>query len=69
MAWAVMQGVEVPDDLPANFVKKNQSRLDGKLTLADAPYKTYGAAADRAQETARSVVARIKENIFPLVGI
>jgi acetoin utilization protein AcuC len=69
MAWAVMKGVEVPDDLPANFVKKHRSRLDRKLTLSDAPYTTNGAAADRAQETARSVVARIKENIFPLVGI
>jgi len=69
MAWAVMKGAEVPDDLPANFVKNHQSRLDRKLTLSDAPYKTNGAAAGRAQETARSVVARIKENIFPLVGI
>ena len=68
-AWAIMKGSEVPDVLPEDFVSKHKPGLGQKLTLSDPPHKINGAIADGARQLATSIVARVKENIFPLLGI
>jgi hypothetical protein len=64
-----MKGSEVPDDLPEDFVRKHKAELGQKLTLSDPPHKINGTIADGARQLATSVVASVKENIFPLLGI
>jgi len=67
-AWAIMKGVEIPDTLPHNFVSKHRTELGQNLTLSDRPYKINGAIADSARQMASSVVTKIKETVFPLLG-
>jgi acetoin utilization protein AcuC len=67
-AWAIMKGVEIPDTLPQEFVNKHRTELGQNLTLSDRPYKINGAIADSTRQMASSVVTKIKETVFPLLG-
>lgn len=69
MAWAIMKGVELPDDLPEEFVREHKQELGTNLTLSDPPHRIQGVRAESARQLAEAVVARIKENIFPLFGV
>jgi acetoin utilization protein AcuC len=67
-AWAIMKGVELPNSLPEAFVREHSLHLHQNTTLSGPPLKASGIAADRAYSLASSVVAWVKEHIFPLVG-
>ncbi|MDH4206184.1 MAG: acetoin utilization protein AcuC [Desulfobacteraceae bacterium] len=70
-AWAIMKGVELSDDLPDDFISKHRHLLGKNLKLSEqAPLisSVSRESAQRARQLADSVVALIKENIFPLVG-
>ncbi len=67
-AWAVMRGVDIPDALPEAFVEKNRLELGGSVTLSDPSKKINGTTADKARQLATSVVEKIKETSFPLLG-
>jgi acetoin utilization protein AcuC len=68
-AWAIMKGVQLPDNLPESFVALHQSELGENPTLSDPSHKTHPVIAGRAQALAKGVVARIKESIFPIIGV
>jgi acetoin utilization protein AcuC len=68
-AWAIMKGVELPENLPTSFVIKHQSELGQNPTLSGSSHKNHPILAGRAQALARSVVERLKETIFPIVGV
>ena len=63
-----MKGIDIPDALPEAFVKKHRMALGNISTLSDPDRKIDASVAEGAQQLAISVVARIKEIIFPLVG-
>jgi acetoin utilization protein AcuC len=65
-AWAVMKGIDVPDVLPEVFVKQHRSELGRTSTLSDPVFNMDAAVADGARKLAASVVAGIKENVFPV---
>ena len=70
-AWAIMKGTELPDDLPDEFVAKHRHLLGKNLKLSEQAPLISGFSREselRARRLAESVVAWIKENIFPLVG-
>jgi len=67
-AWAVMRGLELPDELPPTFVKEHPLEVGRNTALSDPPVKITGTAAGQARDLANLVVARIKERIFPIVG-
>jgi acetoin utilization protein AcuC len=70
-AWAIMKGVELSDDLPDDFVSKHRQLLGKNLKLSEQAPLISSVSRETAQRTrqlADSVVAWIKENIFPLVG-
>ncbi len=67
-AWAVMRGLELPDELPATFVKEHRSEVGPSTTLSDPATKITGTTAAQARELANLVVARLKERIFPIIG-
>jgi len=68
-AWAIMKGIEIPDTLPQDFVKKHRTELGQNLTLSDLPYKMNGAIAESARQMASLVVTKIKKTIFPLLDV
>ena len=67
-AWAIMKGVQLPDNLPESFIDLHQSELGENPTLSDPAHKTHPVIAGRAQALAKSVVERIKASIFPIIG-
>lgn len=72
LAWAIMKGVELPDALPEDFIGKHRHLLGKNLKLSEqAPLisSVSRETAQRARQQAASVVAWIKEHIFPLVGV
>jgi hypothetical protein len=64
-----MKGVQLPDSLPEVFIDLHQSELGENPTLSDPPQKTHPVIAGRAQALAKAVVERIKESIFPIIGV
>lgn len=71
-AWAIMKGIELPDDLPDAFVSKHRHLLGKNLKLSEqAPLisSVSRESTQRAHLQADSGVAWIKEHIFPLVGV
>ena len=67
-AWAIMKGVNLPDNLPEPFVRQHQAELGQNPTLSGPVQKTHPVIAARAEALAKSLVERIKETIFPIVG-
>lgn len=66
-AWAVMKGADIPDVLPEAFVNQHRAELGRTSTLSDPVSDMEAAVADSARKLAASVVAGIKENIFPVL--
>ena len=70
-AWAIMKGIELPDNLPEEFVSRHRHLLGGNLKLSEPTplIRPFGrATTEQARRLAEAVVASIKENIFPIVG-
>lgn len=67
-AWAVMKGADVPDVLPEAFVNQHRAELGRTSTLSDPVSDMDAPIADGVRKLAASVVAGIKENIFPVLG-
>jgi acetoin utilization protein AcuC len=71
-AWAIMKGVELSDDLPDDFISKHRHLLGKNLKLSEQVPLISSVdreTAQRARQLADAVVALIKKNIFPLVGV
>jgi acetoin utilization protein AcuC len=68
-AWAIMKGVDLPNNLPESFVGEHRSELGQNPTLSGPSHKNHPIIAGRAQALAKSVVERIRETIFPIVGV
>ncbi|MEJ2656337.1 MAG: acetoin utilization protein AcuC [Desulfobacterales bacterium] len=68
-AWAIMKGSVISDALPEVFIKEHRMALGRIVTLSDPHRNMNSAVSDRAKQLVESVVARIKESIFPLVGV
>jgi acetoin utilization protein AcuC len=68
-AWAIMRGIEILDDLPDAFVRKYQGGKGIDLELPSSPLNNRRPVSDNITQTAHSAVSKIKETIFPLLGI
>jgi len=68
-AWAVMKDTDIPDSLPEAFIKKHRKELGRIRTLSDPERKMNDAMADQAEKLAVSAVERIRETVFPLIGV
>jgi acetoin utilization protein AcuC len=68
-AWALMTGIDIPDKLPEAFTKKHRRELGNISTLSDPERNIDSSVSEIAQQLAASVVARLKETVFPLLGV
>ncbi len=67
LAWAIMNSVEPPDELPPAFMEKYPLEGFGKRRLRDPEYLEKGKRKDNMRDEVEEVVERIKEKVFPLV--
>ncbi len=68
LAWAIMNEIELPDELPEAFLQ--QYPLEGfrGRKLRDEAFLEKGQRKEMMRDEVRRVVDAIKEKVFPLVG-
>jgi acetoin utilization protein AcuC len=68
LAWAIMNNVDLPGELPESFLE--QYPLEGfrSRKLRDEEYREKGARKEMMRDEAGRVVARIREKVFPLIN-
>jgi acetoin utilization protein AcuC len=66
LAWGIMNDVEVPDEIPGDFLKKYSAiGFGGKIR--DRFYKETGVKKEQMKREVERVVGYIKKNVFPNV--
>ena len=67
LAWAAMNDVEPPDELPAAFLKRYP--LDGFRSgrLRDEEYREEGPSKEMMRNEVETVLTRIRKKVFPLI--
>jgi acetoin utilization protein AcuC len=67
LAWAIMNNVDLPDELPEAFLK--QYPLEGfrSRKLRDREYQGKSVEKKIMKKEVERVIARIKEKVFPLI--
>jgi len=67
LAWAMMNDIELPDELPEAFLK--QYPLEGFMSgkLRDEEFRESGAKKDLMRKEVERSISKIKEEIFPLI--
>ncbi len=68
LAWAIMNSVDLPDELPEEFIKKYPFEGFGSRKLRDEEYEEKGTRKEMMRDEVRRVVARIREKVFPLIN-
>jgi acetoin utilization protein AcuC len=68
-AWAIMKGVVLPENLPESFVSEHHSEVGHNPTLSTVSNKNHPIIAGRVRAVAKSAVERIKDAIFPIIGV
>jgi acetoin utilization protein AcuC len=68
LAWAIMNGVEIPDALPEDFLKGHYHEGFGSRKIRDEVYIERGMRKERMRKEVERVVGYIKEHVFPKVS-
>ncbi|MBI4773580.1 MAG: acetoin utilization protein AcuC [Deltaproteobacteria bacterium] len=67
LAWAIMNDIELPEDLPDSLRPAFECIGYHKRSLRDARYTGCGRANEEAHRRADETVAWIEEHVFPLI--
>ncbi len=67
LAWAVMNGVELQEDLPVSFSKEAEKTGVRERALRGRPESSPRSSSDENRQEMERVVHYIKENVFPKV--
>ncbi|MFQ5657822.1 MAG: acetoin utilization protein AcuC [Candidatus Methylomirabilales bacterium] len=67
--WALMAEVEIPPDLPPTFLSEFRNHGCTETSLGDPPCRTQGSRKEEAWQYARAQVNRVREFIFPRLGV
>jgi acetoin utilization protein AcuC len=68
LAWAIMNNVDLPNELPTAFLE--QYPLEGfrSRKLRDEEYQEKGSRKEIMRDEVGRVVAKIREKVFPLIN-
>jgi acetoin utilization protein AcuC len=69
LAWAIMVGVQLPDELPKGFAETIARQGISAKRLRDRPHLAHPDDFARAQESLEKTLATLKRKLFPLHGI
>lgn len=67
LAWAVMNNVDLPDELPESFLKQHPLEGFGSRKLRDDSYEEKGARKELTWSEVERVIEKIRDKIFPLI--
>jgi acetoin utilization protein AcuC len=68
IAWAIMNGIQLDDSLPASVFPALQGIGYKETTLRDPEIKTTAADRDKILKTLDKSINYLKETVFPIVG-
>ncbi len=68
LAWAIMNNIDIQNELPEAFLKKYPIEAFGSGKLRDEEYREKGARKEKITEEVERVVAKVKEKVFPLIA-
>ncbi|MGE5893642.1 MAG: acetoin utilization protein AcuC [bacterium] len=67
LAWAIMNDVEIPDEIPEDFLKKYRHTGFESGRILDEGYQITGMKKEQMREEVKQAVRFVEENILPLV--
>ncbi len=67
LAWAIMNGLHIADEVPGEFLRRHAGREPFPAKMRDGPYAVTGTEKERMREETERVVARLREKVFPLL--
>jgi acetoin utilization protein AcuC len=68
LAWAIMNGVEIPDEIPGAFLTRYGSRGFGSGRLRDRPSLEKGEGKALMRAEVERVVNVVQKRVFPRIG-
>jgi len=68
LAWAIMNDIDLADDLPEPFLAQYPLEGFGRRRLRDEEYRETEVDKNRMMHELRRLVDRIRGNAFPLIG-
>ena len=68
LAWAIMNSVDLPDELPEAFLEQHLLEGFSSRKLRDDEYHEKGARKEMMREEVRRVVTGIRKTVFPLIN-
>ncbi len=69
LAWAIMNDVELPDEIPEDFIRKYSREGFSEKKMRDEIYLEKGSRKEQMKEDMEMVVKFLKENVFVKLGI
>jgi len=69
LAWAIMNNVVIPDEIPEDFLKKYSQEGFSNRKMRDEIYTEKGMRKEQMKEEVGRVVTFIKDNVFKKVGL
>jgi len=67
LAWAIMNNVDLPDELPQAFLEQHPLEGFRSRKLRDEEYQERGPRKEMMRDEVRRIVAGISENVLPLI--
>lgn len=67
LAWAIMNDIKPPDELPESFLSEFPLEGFRGRRLTDEEYRVTGAGKEIMRDSLRRIVERIRERVAPLV--
>lgn len=68
LAWAIMNDVELPDEIPGNFIRKYSREGFSDRKMRDEIYLEKGTRKEQMREDVERVIKFLKEKVFMKVG-
>lgn len=69
LAWAIMNDVEISDDIPDEFLKEYIQEGFQSRKMKDEAHREEGMRKEQMREEVEGVVRFIKENVFVKIGV
>ncbi|MEW6587159.1 MAG: acetoin utilization protein AcuC [Nitrospirota bacterium] len=69
LAWAVMNDVEISDEIPEDFLRLHGKEGFGSGRLKDSEYVVQGPDKEAMRKEVERVLDSIRERVFPKLGI
>lgn len=68
LAWAIMNDIDLPDELPDDFVNRYHALHFRSRALRDLPYCVEGKNKETLMKTVKQSVASVLNNVLPLIS-